>query len=84
MEPEDDHDKNLSDKHAMVLDKDKIRHGRDRVTIPRKNYRNSSRSRSPRIHDRFRERTPPRPHRGGAGRSDKYDQHDYSDRSRRR
>ncbi|KAL9136369.1 MAG: hypothetical protein Q9175_002418 [Cornicularia normoerica] len=58
IDPKSGEDRKNSSGYAIVIDKDAIRDERDTELDRRDQLRNSSRSRSPRSHDRYRERVP--------------------------
>ncbi|KAF6237406.1 hypothetical protein HO173_004296 [Letharia columbiana] len=84
IDPKSDEDRKRSNGYGMVIDKNAIRHERDKEPDRRDRPRKHSRSRSPRSHDRYRERVPSGDVRRRRDRSRDYQRDDYEDRSRRR
>jgi len=80
-ESKEDDDRKRSSGYGMVFDKDAIRRGQDKVHDQK--LRKPSRSRSPRRHDRYRERTPPRHNGRRREQSREYAHDDHGGRRRR-
>ena len=80
-DPKEDDDRKRSNGYGMVFDKDAIRRGQDKVYDQK--LRKSSRSRSPKRHDRYRERTPPQHSGRRREQSREYARDDHGGRRRR-
>ncbi|MCJ1453842.1 Peptidyl-prolyl cis-trans isomerase cyp6 [Mycoblastus sanguinarius] len=83
MDSKTEESRRRSNGYGMVFDKEDMR-DRDRVPDQQRATRNNSRSRSPKGHDRYRERTPPIHEQWRRERSRGYRRDSYEDRSRRR